>query len=58
MFVIEMPREPAAYAAQLYSALHTLDAAAVERIVVTLPPEGDAWLAIRDRLSRASVPAD
>jgi L-threonylcarbamoyladenylate synthase len=57
MFVIEMPREPAAYAAQLYAALHTLEAAAVERIVVTLPPEGDAWLAIRDRLSRASVPA-
>jgi L-threonylcarbamoyladenylate synthase len=57
MFVIEMPREAGAYAAQLYAALHTLEAAEVERIVVTLPPEGDGWLAIRDRLSRASVPA-
>jgi L-threonylcarbamoyladenylate synthase len=57
VFAIEMPREPAAYAAQLYAALHALEAANVERIIATLPPEGDAWLAIRDRLSRASVPA-
>lgn len=55
--LIEMPSTPEAYAAQLYAALHTLEAAEVERIVVTLPPAGDAWLAIRDRLSRASVPA-
>ena len=55
--IIEMPSAPEAYAAQLYAALHTLEAARVERIVVTLPPAGDAWLAIRDRLSRASVPA-
>jgi L-threonylcarbamoyladenylate synthase len=54
--IIEMPSTPEAYAAQLYAALHTLEAAQVERIVVTLPPAGNAWLAIRDRLSRASVP--
>lgn len=55
--IIEMPSAPEAYAARLYAALHTLEAAQVERIIVTLPPAGDAWLAIRDRLSRASVPA-
>ncbi|HXT61048.1 MAG TPA: L-threonylcarbamoyladenylate synthase, partial [Pirellulales bacterium] len=35
VFAIEMPREPAAYAAQLYAALHTLEAANVERIIAT-----------------------
>jgi L-threonylcarbamoyladenylate synthase len=51
---IDLPREPIAYAAGLYAALHDLDAAAVERIVVAKPPEGDAWLAVRDRLRRAA----
>jgi len=55
VLIIEMPTEPEAYAAQLYAALHALEAAEVERIIVTLPPAGDAWLAIRDRLRRASV---
>lgn len=52
-----MPAEPAEYAAQLYAALHTLDALDVTRIVVERPPEGDAWAAIHDRLRRASTPA-
>jgi L-threonylcarbamoyladenylate synthase len=52
---IELPREPAAYAAQLYAALHSLDDARVDRIVVELPPDEEAWLAIRDRLRRGSV---
>jgi L-threonylcarbamoyladenylate synthase len=57
LFIIEMPREAKAYAAELYAALHTLETAGVERIVVTLPPAGEAWLAIQDRLQRASAPA-
>ena len=52
---IEMPREAAAYAAQLYAALHSLDDARVDRIIVELPPDEEAWLAIRDRLRRGSV---
>lgn len=55
VLIIEMPTEPEAYAAELYAALHALEAAEVERIVVTLPPTGEAWLAIRDRLRRASA---
>src|SRR5439155_25297217 len=51
-----MPTEPGWYAAELYSALHTLECAEVDRIVVALPPEGDEWLAVRDRLNRASAP--
>jgi L-threonylcarbamoyladenylate synthase len=50
---IEMPTEPSKYAAQLYAALHELDASGVERIVVERPPEGEEWMAIHDRLRRA-----
>ena len=51
---VRMPGDPTAYAARLYAALHELDAAGVERIVLALPPEGDDWLAVRDRLRRAA----
>lgn len=53
---VRMPADPVAYAARLYAALHDLDAAGVERIVLALPPEGDEWLAVRDRLRRAAEP--
>ncbi|HTQ40373.1 MAG TPA: L-threonylcarbamoyladenylate synthase [Pirellulales bacterium] len=52
--VIDMPRDPAGYAARLYAALHELDDAGVEYIVVDLPPTDDTWLAIHDRLRRAA----
>jgi L-threonylcarbamoyladenylate synthase len=53
--VVVMPRDPAAYAARLYDTLHSLDAAGVEAIVVAMPPDTDAWLAVRDRLRRAAA---
>ena len=49
-----LPREPAAFAAGLYAALHRLDALGLDRIVVELPPDTDAWSAVRDRLRRAA----
>src|SRR5207244_10105966 len=52
---IEMPTVAAAYATQLYAALHKLDDAGVERIVVELPPPSPEWLAVRDRLLRAGA---
>jgi L-threonylcarbamoyladenylate synthase len=52
--VIDMPSDPAQYSAKLYAALHELDAADIELIAVDLPPEGDAWRAVHDRLQRAS----
>ncbi len=55
--IIEMPTQPDGYAAHLYAALHSLESAGVERIVVSLPPDAEPWLAVRDRLQRASVPA-
>jgi L-threonylcarbamoyladenylate synthase len=53
--IVEMPPFPADYAGRLYAALHDLDQAGVERIIATMPPETEEWLAIRDRLRRASV---
>lgn len=50
---IDLPREPIGFAAGLYAALHVLDAVGVRRIVVAKLPEGDDWLAIRDRFNRA-----
>jgi L-threonylcarbamoyladenylate synthase len=52
--VVLMPRDPEGYAAQLYAVLHELDAAGVDRIIVELPPNTEEWLAVRDRLRRAS----
>jgi L-threonylcarbamoyladenylate synthase len=57
LVVSALPREPAAYAAGLYAVLHALDEAGVDRIVVTLPPETEEWLAVHDRLRRASDPS-
>ena len=56
LVVLQMSRQPAEYAAQLYAALHQLDALAVEQIVVDLPPDTEEWLAVRDRLRRAAAP--
>lgn len=50
-----MPRTAAAYGAMLYAALHDLDAAGVDHVVVAAPPADDEWLAVRDRLQRASA---
>lgn len=55
VLAVTMPRQARDYAARLYAMLHHLDAAGVERIVVSLPPETEEWLAVRDRLQRASA---
>jgi len=49
-----MPSAPATYAAQLYAVLHELDSLGLDCILVTLPPDTDEWLAVRDRLRRAA----
>jgi L-threonylcarbamoyladenylate synthase len=54
LIVLRMPRRSAEYAAQLYAALHQLDALGVTRIVVDWPPDTEEWLAVRDRLRRAA----
>src|SRR5262249_48610996 len=53
--VVSMPERPEEYSARLYAVLHEMDARGVDHIVVELPPDEPAWLAVRDRLLRASV---
>ncbi len=55
--IIQMPADAREYAARLYAAMHELDDAAVDCIVIDLPPEHDDWIAIHDRLRRASSKA-
>ncbi|HEX7446859.1 MAG TPA: L-threonylcarbamoyladenylate synthase [Pirellulales bacterium] len=54
--LIELPADPAGYAAGLYAALRALESQAVDRLIVELPPASEAWLAVHDRLRRASTP--
>jgi L-threonylcarbamoyladenylate synthase len=50
-----LPDDPVAYGRGLFAALHALDDAGARLIVVEAPPAGDeAWLAVEDRLTRAS----
>jgi L-threonylcarbamoyladenylate synthase len=50
-----LPPDAEAAGARLYALLHELDEAGFERIVIEQPPEGEAWMAVRDRLQRASA---
>jgi L-threonylcarbamoyladenylate synthase len=52
--VVQLPSDAAGYAAELYQSLHGLDEKGVDRIIVALPPEGEEWLGVRDRLRRAT----
>lgn len=58
VLVRSLPDHPVGYARLLYGTLHELDDAGVGAIVVQDVPrehgEGEAWLAVADRLSRAS----
>jgi L-threonylcarbamoyladenylate synthase len=51
--VVRLPSHAAGYAAEMYQALHGLDEIGLDRIVAALPPEGEEWLGVRDRLQRA-----
>ncbi len=46
--------DAASYAHILYAMLRELDSGGYDRILVEDVPEGDAWLAVRDRLRRAA----
>ena len=52
---IQMPGDPAGYAAVLYDTLHREDAAAWDWIAVEEPPGTPEWAAVADRLWRAAA---
>lgn len=51
---IAMPPDPVEYGKQLYAALHQCDQIGLDFILMETPPQKPAWLAIADRLQRAS----
>ena len=50
-----LPDDPVAYARGLYATLRQLDAQGANRILVQRPPAAPAWLAVHDRLKRATA---
>ena len=55
-FAAQLGDDPEWYAAELYDALHSADAAACEQLFIEEPPAIPAWDAIRDRLRRSAHP--
>ncbi len=55
-FIVALGMDAAHYAAGLYDALHAADEAGCEELLIELPPDTPAWVAIRDRLRRAAHP--
>lgn len=52
--LLTLPDDPSGYARGLYAALHEVDAAGVDLIVIEAPPGDAAWRAVHDRLGRAA----
>ena len=48
--------QPVLAASRLYEILHAADRGESERILVVMPPDSAEWLAVRDRLLRATTP--
>lgn len=52
--IVAMPNDPGDYAQHLYAILRKLDGMGLECIFVEMPPQTEAWRAVRDRLVRAT----
>jgi L-threonylcarbamoyladenylate synthase len=50
-----LPPDAAGFARELFAAVRHLDALGLEEVLVEAPPPGEAWLAVSDRLRRASA---
>ena len=50
-----LPADPEGYAREIYAALHRLDDAGCDAIVIARVDDADAWAAVRDRLRRATA---
>jgi len=49
-----MPDRPDEYAQKLYAILHQADEQGAKAILIEIPPDEPAWIAVRDRITRAS----
>jgi L-threonylcarbamoyladenylate synthase len=54
--VVQMPDNPAEYARHLYDVLRKMDALGKQAILIEMPPDLPEWLAVRDRIRRATRP--
>lgn len=50
-----LPADAGGYGRALYATLRDLDQLSAPRVFVEAPPAGEAWAAVRDRLSRAAA---
>jgi L-threonylcarbamoyladenylate synthase len=50
-----LPGDPSRASSGLYAVLHGIDDAQFDRILVQMPADEPTWLAVRDRLRRASM---
>jgi L-threonylcarbamoyladenylate synthase len=51
---VRMPNDPVEYARHLYDVLRRMDALGKEGIVIEMPPDRPEWVAVRDRIRRAT----
>jgi L-threonylcarbamoyladenylate synthase len=56
--IVVLPDDAAGYARRLFAALHELDDAELDVIVVEAVPRDEAWWAVADRLARAARRVD
>lgn len=54
---LALPADATGYAHGLYAGLRELDARGVNLLLAERPPEGEAWLAVHDRLRRSAAGA-
>jgi L-threonylcarbamoyladenylate synthase len=54
--IVAMPREPELYSRHLYEILRELDAMGLAKVFIEMPPDAPEWVAVRDRLIRATQP--
>lgn len=52
---LRLPDDPAGAAREIYRALHQLDVAGLDLLVIEAPPGSAEWSAVRDRLLRATA---
>ena len=51
---LQAPQDPSAYAHDLYANLRALDHAGADAILIEALPQTDAWVAVTDRVTRAT----
>lgn len=54
--MLDLGSDPNAYARRFYAALYRLDHADLDGILIEMPPQRSEWLALRDRVIRATRP--